>query len=47
MRRWQRRQRVNDFVHEQLKETAFALLDDENTKENILMVIDECLTDDM
>ena len=46
MRVWQRRQRVNEVVREQLKETAFVFLDDEK-KSLLLAAIDKCLTDDM
>ncbi|KAK8122793.1 hypothetical protein PG984_011463 [Apiospora sp. TS-2023a] len=47
MRVWQRRQRVNAIVKEQLQETAFVFLDDEDTKQQILATIDKCLTDDI
>ncbi|KAK7914095.1 hypothetical protein PG985_011798 [Apiospora marii] len=47
MRVWQRRQRVNVVVKEQLKETAFIFLGDENVKQQLLMAIDKCLTDDI
>jgi len=46
MRIWQRRRKVNGIVQEQLKETAFALLDDAS-KLSITTMIDRCLTDDM
>ncbi|KAK8061772.1 hypothetical protein PG994_008138 [Apiospora phragmitis] len=47
MRLYQKRQRANGMVQQQLKETAFGLLNDENSKRLILRPIDQCLSDDM
>ncbi|KAK7994326.1 hypothetical protein PG991_015914 [Apiospora marii] len=44
---WKRRQRAKGFVEQQLPQTAFVFLEDENEKSLLLEAIDKCLTDDI
>ncbi|KAK8075578.1 hypothetical protein PG997_010241 [Apiospora hydei] len=47
MRLWQRRQVAKKLAKEQLEDTVFVFLQDENIKSKILSAIDECVTDDI